>query len=282
MPDTTLVSARTLRDHMADPDWAIFDLRHDLSDPSYGESSYQAGHIPGARFLHLDRDLSGSKTGTNGRHPLPDSDHFAALLACHGVGPRTQIVAYDAHGGMFASRLWWMARWIGHEAAAVLDGGLLAWLREGGELSTDPAPLCQPTTLPVGKPLVRTVTADDLLVNLRNPTLQVVDARSPDRYRGENETIDPVGGHIPGAANRFFKDNLEEDGRFKPSEQLHSEWLERLHGIPAEQAISQCGSGVTACHNLLAMEVAGLSGASLYPGSWSEWCSDPSRPIERG
>lgn len=282
MPTTTLVSARALRDHLADPDWVVFDLRHDLSDPAFGESSYRAGHIPGARFLHLDRDLSGAKTGTNGRHPLPNPEGFAALLARHGVGPGTQIVAYDAHGGMFASRLWWMARWIGHEAAAVLDGGLLAWLREGGDLSVEPAFPSQPAVLSVGRALVRTVTADDLLASLRTKARKVVDARSPDRYRGENETIDPMGGHIPGAVNRFFKENLQEDGRFKSSEQLHQEWRERLDDVPVDQVVSQCGSGVTACHNLLSLEVAGLSGAALYPGSWSEWCRDPSRPIELG
>lgn len=282
MPDTTLVSARALRDHLGDPTWVIFDLRHDLADPSFGAAAYQAGHIPGARFLHIDLDLSGSKTGTNGRHPLPDPAGFAALLAGHGVGPTAQIVAYDAHGGMYAARLWWMARWIGHEAAAVLDGGLLAWLREGGELSTEPAPRRHGATLPVGDPLVRTVTSDDLVANLRSRTRLVVDARSPDRYRGENETIDPVGGHIPGAANRFFKDNLEEDGRFKPFEQLRKEWRDRLGDLPVERVVSQCGSGITACHNLLALEVAGMPGAALYPGSWSEWSSEPSRPVERG
>jgi thiosulfate/3-mercaptopyruvate sulfurtransferase len=280
MPDTTLVSARALRDHLADPEWVVFDLRHDLSDSSFGEAAYQAGHIPGARFLHLDRDLSGAKTGANGRHPLPDPESFANLLSRHGVGPKSQIVAYDAHGGMFASRLWWMARWIGHEAAAVLDGGLLAWLREGGELSNRPVSEHRAVSLSVGKPLVRTVTADDLLANLRTNVLQIVDARSPDRYRGENETLDPVGGHIPGASNRFFKDNLEEDGRFKSVEQLRKEWQERLGDLPADRVVSQCGSGVTACHNLLSLEVAGLPGAALYPGSWSEWCSDPRRPVE--
>lgn len=282
MPNTTLVSARALRDRLADPDWVVFDLRHDLSDPSYGESVYRDGHIPGARFLHLDRDLSGAKTGTNGRHPLPDPSTFAALLASHGVGEGTQIVAYDAHGGMFASRLWWMARWIGHEAAAVLDGGLLAWLREGGELSSQPAFPCRAASLPVGSPLVRTVTSDDILRKLGQPAPRVIDARSPDRFRGENETIDPVGGRIPGAWNRFFKDNLDEEGQFKSADQLRREWRERLGDIPADQVVSQCGSGVTACHNLLSLEVAGLGGAALYPGSWSEWCSDPARPVERG
>jgi thiosulfate/3-mercaptopyruvate sulfurtransferase len=282
MPDTTLVSARALRDHISDPNWVVFDLRHDLVDPSFGEAAYRAGHLPGARFLHIDHDVSGAKTGANGRHPLPDPESFASLLASHGVGPHHQILAYDAHGGMFAARLWWMARWIGHEAVAVLDGGLLAWLREGGELSTDPAPACSPVARSVGTPLVRTVATPEVLDNLQTRSRLVVDARGPDRFRGENETVDPVGGRIPRAVNRFFKDNLEEDGRFKPFDRLRAEWLETIGEVPVERVISQCGSGLTACHNLLAMEVAGLQGASLYPGSWSEWSSDPTRPIERG
>jgi len=281
MKYSTLVSARTLGDHQADPDWIVFDVRHDLSDVSAGEAAYLAGHIPGARFLHLDRDLSTSPTGRNGRHPLPSPEAFAELLSLHGVGPSTQIVAYDAHGGMFASRLWWMARWIGHEAVAVLDGGLLAWIKHGGEIDSDlPAP-CSAGGIKPRASLVEHVVVDQVLSNLQDRQKLVIDARSPDRFRGENETIDPVGGHIPGAVNRFFKDNLLADGRFKPAAQLRNEL--QAAGLDSGQApVHQCGSGVTACHNLLAMEHAGLHGSVLYPGSWSEWCADPKRPVAVG
>jgi len=282
MKYSTLVSARTLGDHQADPDWIVFDVRHDLSDVSAGEAAYLAGHIPGARFLHLDRDLSTSPTGRNGRHPLPSPEAFAELLSLHGVGPSTQIVAYDAHGGMFASRLWWMARWIGHEAVAVLDGGLLAWIKHGGEIDSDlPAP-CSAGGIKPRASLVEHVVVDQVLSNLQDRQKLVIDARSPDRFRGENETIDPVGGHIPGAVNRFFKDNLAEDGRFKPAAELLVEWKSAMGGRKPSELILHCGSGVTACHNLLGLEIAGLSGAGLYAGSWSEWCSDPSRPFEVG
>ena len=279
---STLVSAATLRTHLTDPDWVVFDLRHDLADPDAGEAAYRASHIPGARFLHLDRDLSAAKTGRNGRHPLPTPDEFAALLARHGVGPATQIVAYDAHGGMYASRLWWMARWIGHEAAAVLDGGVLAWLKHGGELDAlPPTPRAQ-GDLRAKASLVEHVQVEQVVGNLDTGERLVVDARSPDRFRGENETLDPVGGHIPGAVNRFFKDNLLEDGAFKDAQALRVEWGKVLDGRDPKRLILHCGSGVSACHNLLGMEIAGLGGAGLYAGSWSEWCADSARPVAVG
>lgn len=279
---STLVSAATLRTHLTDPDWVVFDLRHDLADPDAGEAAYRAGHVPGARFLHLDRDLSATKTGRNGRHPLPTPDEFAALLSRHGVGSATQIVAYDAHGGMFASRLWWMARWIGHEAAAVLDGGVLAWLKHGGELDAlPPTPRAQ-GDLRAKASLVEHVQVEQVVGNLDTGERLVVDARSPDRFRGENETLDPVGGHIPGAVNRFFKDNLLEDGTFKPASSLRLEWGSVMAGRAPKELVLHCGSGVSACHNLLGMEIAGLGGAGLYAGSWSEWCADPARPVAVG
>lgn len=282
MPYTTILDATTLRTHLTDPDWVVFDLRHDLADPDAGQAAYEASHIPGARFLHLDRDLSAAKTGRNGRHPLPSPEAFAALLADHGVGPATQIVAYDAHGGMFASRLWWMARWIGHEAAAVLDGGVLAWLKHGGELDALPPKPCRPGELRAKASLVEHVHVQQVLDNLDTGERLVVDARSPDRFRGENETLDPVGGHIPGAVNRFFKDNLLDDGAFKDAGSLRSEWGKLLDGRDPKRLILHCGSGVSACHNLLGMEIAGLGGAGLYAGSWSEWCADPARPVAVG
>jgi thiosulfate/3-mercaptopyruvate sulfurtransferase len=244
--------------------------------PELGAEQYRQGHVPGALFAHLDHDLSAAKTGSNGRHPLPDPDAFIAWLGQAGLRRDDPVVCYDAGNGSIAARLWWMLRWVGHDAVAVLDGGLPAWTALDLPLEAD-VPASAPGNLQQRPPLVRTVAAGDIL---SQPQLKVLDARAPDRFRGENETLDPVGGHIPGAANRFFKDNLLPDGRFKPAAQLRAE-LGALVAEPAS-AVMQCGSGVTACHNLLALEVAGLPGAALYPGSWSEWCADPSRPVATG
>ena len=275
----TLISASDLA-QQRQPDWVVLDCRHDLANPQAGRAAYDAGHLPGALFASLDHDLADHALSADGsfrgRHPLPAVDAFIATLRGWGIDGDTQVIAYDAQGGMYAARLWWMLRWVGHKAVAVLDGGLPAWTALGQPLATD-APLVAPGNLQQRPPLVRTVAASDIL---SQPQLKVLDARAPDRFRGENETLDPVGGHIPGAANRFFKDNLLPDGRFKPAAQLRSE-LGALVAEPAS-AVMQCGSGVTACHNLLALEVAGLPGAALYPGSWSEWCADPSRPVATG
>lgn len=276
---TTLVDCTTLAAHLGNADWRIFDCRHQLSDPSAGEKAYAAGHLPGAYFLHLDRDLAGSLTGTNGRHPLPDPRQLAQKLAAAGVSKQTQVVAYDDAGGMIAGRLWWLLRWLGHEHVAVLDGGIDQWREEDRSLSTEiPLPTSAVFTTNLHDDTVNSAT---LQTNLAGGPLCVIDARSPDRFRGENETIDPVGGHIPGARNRFFRDNLDADGKFRPAAELRREFLALLAGVKPEDTVMQCGSGVSACHNLLAMEIAGLSGARLYPGSWSEWCSDPARPIAR-
>jgi thiosulfate/3-mercaptopyruvate sulfurtransferase len=254
-----------------------------LANPDAGFDAYAAGHIPGAQFAYLDKDLSEKKSGPDGefrgRHPLPQRDDFIATLQRWGVSNDTQVVAYDAHGGMFAARLWWMLRWVGHPAVAVLDGGLPAWLAQGLPLTTA-APTKPRGSVSELPSLVSTVGAADLLENLAHPVRVVVDARAPDRFRGENETLDPVGGHIPGAKNRFFKDNLQADGRFKPAAQLRADFSALI--AKPEVAVMQCGSGVTACHNLLALEVAGLHGAALYPGSWSEWCAVSSRPVATG
>ncbi|ABR88546.1 thiosulfate sulfurtransferase [Janthinobacterium sp. Marseille] len=280
MTYSTLISAADLSKHIFEPGWVILDCRHDLMNPEAGLRAFTEGHLPNAQFAHLDQDLAGEKIGADkifrGRHPLPDRAAFIARLQTWGINPDTQVVAYDAQGGMFAARLWWMLRWVGHEAVAVLDGGLPAWLANGMWLSTEASPRVLGT---IGErpALTTTVSATELLNNLNTEKLTVVDARSADRYRGENETIDPVGGHIPGAKNRFFKDNLQADGNFKSAEQLRSEFSALLSD--PTQAVMQCGSGVTACHNLLALEVAGLGGAALYPGSWSEWCADPARPV---
>jgi len=283
MPYTTLISAADLAARINDPDWVILDCRHDLTNPAFGRDAYAEGHLPHAQFAHLDEDLAGTKLDRQGvfrgRHPLPEQDIFIDTLCRWGINDDTQVVAYDAHGGMFAARLWWMLRWVGHEAVAVLDGGLPAWIAHGGALSAT-AETRPRGTLSMHPPLVATVDADDVLRNLQHGRHEVVDARAPDRFRGENETLDPVGGHIPRAKNRFFKDNLQADGRFKPGAQLHREFAALI--AQPSQAIMQCGSGVTACHNLLALETAGLPGAALYPGSWSEWCADPARPVAQG
>jgi len=281
MPYTNLVDAATLRRHVWDPGWIVFDVRHDLVHPHAGKDAYLHGHIPGSIHLSLDHVLSGAKTGQNGRHPLPDRQELSALLLELGVGTGTQVVACDAHGGIFAARLWWLLRWLGHESVAVLDGGMPAWIAAGGEI-TDILSVARATGTFVERPsLVPTVSAESILATLETGTLLVVDARSPDRFRGENETLDPVGGHIPGAVNRFYRENLESDQTFKSAEVLRREFEDLLQGKSASRSVMQCGSGVTACHNLLSMEIAGLPGAALYPGSWSEWCSDPARPVAR-
>jgi thiosulfate/3-mercaptopyruvate sulfurtransferase len=277
-PANLLVSVEDLAAH---PEWRVFDCRHDLKNTEYGRQAYARGHIPGALFLHLDDDLSGAKDGRNGRHPLPDVVGFARCMSACGVDATTQVVAYDNEGGIFASRLWWMLRWLGHDKVAVLDGGLAGWKRSKRALE-DAAPVVAPREF-VPHPRNMTVDSGQVLAELQSEWMLIVDARSPERFRGENETLDPVGGHIPGAVNRFYFDNLDDDGCFfKPVAELRAEFDALLAGRPAESVVQQCGSGVTACHNMLAMELAGLSGSRLYPGSWSEWCADPSRPVARG
>ena len=279
-----LVSVEELAAHINAPNWRVFDCRHDLQRPEYGPPAYAAGHIPGALYLHLDRDLSGSASGSNGRHPLPNREILGSKLARCGVSVQTQVVAYDNEGGVFAARLWWLLRWLGHERVAVLDGGLAAWKRaklplqqQAPEVGREPAsPLSSASGFAV-------VDADYVLAHLGGADMLLLDARNPERFRGENETIDPVGGHIPGAVNRFYQDNLDDNGCFfKPATELRADFDALLAGHSPTQVIQQCGSGVSACHNLLAMEVAGLQGSRLYPGSWSEWCSDPVRPVATG
>ncbi len=279
MTFNTLVSVSDLAAHLTDPGWIVFDCRHDLVDTESGRRAYLQLHIPGARFLHLDDDLSGPKTGANGRHPLPDPAWFCARLAALGMANGKQVVGYDASGGFYAARLWWTLRWVGHDRVAVLDGGWNAWCQAGLTVTAQ-LPVIAPGTFS-GNAQDQTVDARFILNELGRSRSRVIDARSPDRFRGENETLDPVGGHIPGALNRFFKDNLAADGRFRPAAELKQEFSALLDALPPTQAVHQCGSGVTACHNLLAMEIAGLHGSKLYPGSWSEWCSDSQRPVAR-
>lgn len=258
----------------------VADCRYALTDPAAGAQAYAKGHIPGAVYADLGELLSGATTGMNGRHPLPDPQVFADGMAALGANDDTRVIAYDAEDSSFAARLWWLLRWIGHENVRVLDGGLKAWLDTGGELSTA-APQPSRGRLGLRNRAMPTVTFTDVLANVESKEKLVVDARSPDRYRGENETIDPAAGHIPGALNRYFKENLQADGTFKSPATLQEEFRQLLGDTSPEQVIHQCGSGVTACHNLLAMEIAGLKGATLYPGSWSEWCRQRNVPIAR-
>jgi thiosulfate/3-mercaptopyruvate sulfurtransferase len=239
----------------------LVDCSFDLSDTSAGERAHGASHLPGALYAHLDRDLAGATTGRNGRHPLPTRDAFARTLGCLGITPGTQVVAYDNQGAPYAARLWWMLHWMGHSAAAVLDGGPAAWRAAGGAMSEQAPVAATAPPYPERASAMPTVDANALLAG------------------GEVEPLDAVGGHIPGARNHFFKDNLQADGRFKPVAQLRA-YFEGL-GAPTE-VVHQCGSGVTACHNLLAMMHAGLAGSALYPGSWSEWSADATKPVAKG
>jgi thiosulfate/3-mercaptopyruvate sulfurtransferase len=277
MSGSTLVSTGELADNLAK--WRVFDCRHDLAKPELGEEQYKQGHIQGALFAHLDRDLSGRKTGRNGRHPLPDPQDFEKWLEHTGLTPKDQVVCYDGGTGAMAARLWWMLRWIGHDKVAVLDGGFAKWTKEGRPVTID-VPLFTPLNYPIK-------LRKDFAVDVRSLEKSVgksllLDARAPVRYRGEQEPIDPVAGRIPGAKNRFNMDSLTPEGTFKPPPALKKEFEAVLEGRSPSDVVHYCGSGVAACHNLLAMEHADLKGGKLYAGSWSEWSADPKRPQERG
>ena len=278
---TTLITAlqlRALLDSAAKT--VVLDASFDLADVQAGERSHAQGHLPGARYVHLERDLCGTKTGRNGRHPLPLRDVFSVTVGRLGITPATQVVAYDQQGGMYAARLWWMLRWLGHAQVAVLDGGVAAWQAAGGALHTTAPPLSAAPAYPAGTALAGSVDADQVMARLGK--LPLLDARAAERFRGEVEPLDAQAGHIPGARNRFFKDNLDASGHFKAADVLRAEFAALLGRAQATEVVHQCGSGVTACHNLLAMEVAGLPGSLLYPGSWSEWSADPARPLAQG
>lgn len=278
---TTLISTADLAARLDDANLVVVDVRHDLMSPqSWGAEQYARAHIPGARFAHLDRDLSAPMNGRNGRHPLPPPDEAAAALGGLGIGADTQVVAYDQGSGMFAVRVWWMLRWLGHEAAALLDGGFEKWTREGRPVTPE-VPAIHPRTLPV-RHVGPVVAASDVERAQAQRTLTLVDARAPERYRGEVEPLDPVAGHIPGALNRPFAANLDADLTFKPADVLRREFAALLGATPLERVVHYCGSGVSAAHNILAMEVAGLPGTRLYAGAWSEWVADPAHPVATG
>ena len=279
-----LITAAALQAHLANGSPSLLiDCSFDLADPAAGRRQHDQRHLPGALYLHLDDDLSGAKAdGQRGRHPLPERALFVQRMATVGLHDDLPVVAYDSSGGMYAARLWWLLRWVGHAAVQVLDGGLAAWDAAGGALQAGPVAARVPGRLSARQAGVTALDYATLRASLGQPGRLVVDARSPDRFRGENETLDPVGGHIPGAVNRFFRDNLAANGCFKPAHQLQAEWLVVSGGRPAEALVMQCGSGVTACHNLLALAVAGRGGAALYPGSWSEWCAQPGAPVATG
>ncbi len=278
-----LITAPALRALMASgAPLLVIDCSFDLTDTARCEAAHAEKHLPGALYLHLDRDLSAPKNGRNGRHPLPEPAEFAERMARHGCRDGLHVVAYDTAGGMYAARLWWMLRWIGHAEVQVLDGGLAAWDAAGGALAGGPVPARPMGHCTLRAALATNLSFDAVLAGLGKGRRLIIDARAPDRFRGENETLDPVGGHIPGAGNRFFRDNLGSEGHFKPVDQLRAEWLALLGERDPSDLVAQCGSGVTACHNLLALEAAGLGGAGLYAGSWSEWCAHPEAPIALG
>jgi thiosulfate/3-mercaptopyruvate sulfurtransferase len=275
----TLVAPRDVAPHLADDSWVIVDCRFDLAEPPKGEQLYLESHIPGARYAHLDRDLSGQKTGSNGRHPLPTAEQMRERFGALGISPGKQVVVYDADSGMHASRLWWMLRYMGHDAAALLDGGFARWTREGLPVRSGREDWRSATFIGAPRESWR-LTADAVLQRLGDPSQLLVDARAEERYQGLNETIDKKAGHIPGARNHFFQRNLNDDKTFRSPDELRARFSEVLGDTDPQQVVMYCGSGVTACHNLLAMEHAGLTGARIYLGSWSEWSSDDSRPTE--
>lgn len=277
----SLISAEQLRADFESPLLAIVDCRFDLREPAAGERAFALGHVPGAVYAHLERDLSDMSKRGRGRHPLPEADRFCAALARWGVTPQHQVVAYDSRDGAMAARLWWLLRLLGHRRVAVLDGGLDAWMRIGGRMESG-SPRPRSGQYRARFDVRQVVSTAVLAARLANAGTVLIDARARERFRGEVEPLDPVAGHIPGALNRPYIENLSAEGLFKPASELHAEFERLLGGRSPGDAVLMCGSGVTACHNLLAMERAGLSGASIYAGSWSEWCGDRQRPVAKG
>ena len=283
---STLIGVAELPPHLDDADWVSIDCRFELARPEWGQQVWAAGHIPHALYAHLDRDLSGPRTAGSGRHPLPDPGALADTVSRFGIDGGVQVVAYDQGPGAYAARLWWLLRWLGHTRVAVLDGGFAAW--ERARLPVSIASVARPARrFEARANRGWVVTTEAIAAALASGALAraeplLIDARGADRFAGENETIDPVAGHIPGAHNHPYAGNLDARGHFLPREDLRRAWTATLRGRPPTAVVAMCGSGVTACHNLLALEVAGLSGAKLYPGSWSEWIRDPARALTRG
>lgn len=278
---TTLIDVKKLVAHLGDVDWVVVDCRFDLVDPSAGERAFNAGHIPGARYAHLDRDLSAPITPASGRHPLPEPNALAQRLGAWGIGDNTQVVVYDDVGGAMASRLWWLLRWLGHTRVALLDGGWQRWCSEGREVSERQVePVIKRFTPRQNDRLW--LTTEQVAKGLAGGEILLLDARTAIRYSGQQEPIDPVAGHIPGAHNFPLQGNLCPDGTFRSAASLRADYTQLLAGHRSEEVVHMCGSGVTACLNLLAMEHAGLSGSRLYAGSWSEWIRDPQRPVAQG
>ena len=286
MPFTTLIDAASLKKVLNGPQSAVVDCRFDLMKPDAGHLAYLAGHIPTARYADLNKDLSAPITPDSGRHPLPAPATFAGTLDRLGIANDTQVIVYDDSAGAFAARLWWMLRWVGHTAVAVLDGGFPAWILAGGAVASgEELPVHRNGQggrfVPHSDGLAVIGTAE-IAARLGNARFVLVDARAAERFTGSIEPIDTLAGHVPGAVNQPYSENLTQEGRFLPAGELRRLWLARLEGKEPSNVAAMCGSGVTACHNLLALEVAGLGGAKLYAGSWSEWIRDSSRPIARG
>jgi thiosulfate/3-mercaptopyruvate sulfurtransferase len=281
MPFTTLIETEELAHQLSSPTLAVVDCRFALDDLGWGSRAYQEQHIPGAVFADVENELSGHKTGMNGRHPLPAESALRALLGRLGIDASVQVVAYDQDAGMYASRLWWLLKWQGHDAAAVLNGGFAKWVREGRPTEPGIATCAARHFHGTARPAM-VVDADAVRGMLERGDGRVLDARAPERYRGEVEPIDKIAGHIPGAMNHPFKSNVDPSGVFKQRDELRAHLLTSTGGIAPGQVVNYCGSGVTACQNILAMEHAGLTGSKLYAGSWSEWSADPARPVATG
>ena len=279
-PFRSLIPAAELAPHVADPDWLIVDCRFELGKPETGERAYAAGHIPHAIYAHLDRDLASPITPQTGRHPLPEPEKFGALLTAWGMTPATQLVAYDADNAAYAARLWWLLRWVGHENVAVLDGGFKAWTAAGLPTTTE-VPRRRAGRFVARPNRDMWLEAGEVAERVRRADWRLLDARAPERFAGQVEPIDPVAGHVPGARNHPFASNLGSDSRFVPAEELRHRFAQSQDGVADDHTIVMCGSGVTACNLLLAMEAAGKRGARLYAGSWSEWIRDAQRPVEK-
>jgi thiosulfate/3-mercaptopyruvate sulfurtransferase len=280
MKYSTLISAAQLSQHINDANWVVVDCRYSLADSKAGAKAYRLGHIKGACYADLSQDLSAAITESSGRHPLPNFSALAQKLALWGIGNNTQVIAYDDAGGAFAGRLWWLLRYLGHEQAAVLDGGIQEWQKQGHALSTH-LPARKPAAFRAYLNETLCLTAEQVQNGLAKKNICLIDARTPERFRGEQEPIDPVAGHIPGALNRPFQLNLDKNGLFLPAGQLHAQFHKLLGQTHPKHVVHQCGSGVTACHNILAMEHAGLNSSKLYAGSWSEWITNKNRPIAK-